>query len=75
MSWMPTTGEGWIKAVNRRLRNLEGKSSPTTLRPYTTAERPAANTVAVGLGIFNTTTNKPNWSDGANWRDSAGTVV
>ena len=42
---------------------------------YTTAGRPTAASVGAGAMIFNTTTNRPNWSDGAAWRDAAGTVV
>lgn len=42
---------------------------------YTTATRPAANTVGAGAMIWNTTTNKPNYSDGTNWRDAAGAIV
>lgn len=42
---------------------------------YTAAGRPAANLFPIGQMIFNTTTNIPNWSDGTNWRDAAGTIV
>jgi hypothetical protein len=42
---------------------------------YTTAGRPAASAVTVGAWIWNTTTIRPNWSDGANWRDATGTIV
>lgn len=75
MSWAPTTGSGWIKDIQKRLRRLENSRSTTRLRPYTTATRPTAAEAGQGVGIFNTTTNRPNWSDGANWRDSAGTIV
>lgn len=40
-----------------------------------TASRPSAATVGQGSQFFDTTLNKPIWSDGANWRDAAGTVV
>lgn len=42
---------------------------------YTTATRPNAADVPVGSFFFNTTTNIPNFSDGTNWRDAAGTIV
>lgn len=40
-----------------------------------TASRPTAATAGVGGMRFDTTLNKPIWSDGANWRDAAGTIV
>lgn len=48
-----------------------------TIRPrtYTTANRPAANSVSAGSMIYDTTLGKPIWSDNANWRDAAGTIV
>jgi len=46
-----------------------------TARPYTTANRPVPASLAPGTCIFNTSTNKPNWTDGTNWRDATGTVV
>lgn len=45
------------------------------LGPYTTAARPAANSVQIGAHYFDTTLNKPAWSDGTNWRDAAAVVV
>lgn len=45
------------------------------LPTYTTAGRPSAATVGAGKAIFNTTTNLPNFSDGTNWRNAAGTIV
>lgn len=42
---------------------------------YTTATRPNAADVPVGSFFFNTTTNIPNFSDGTNWRNAAGTIV
>lgn len=41
----------------------------------TTANRPTAISAGQGAQFFDTTLNKPIWSDGANWRDAAGTVV
>jgi hypothetical protein len=46
-----------------------------TFRPYTTAARPVPAALTPGSGIFNTTTNKPNWTDGTNWRDATGAIV
>lgn len=42
---------------------------------YTTAARPAANTVPIGSKYYDTSLHKPLWSDGVNWRDAMGTVV
>lgn len=41
----------------------------------TTAGRPAAATAGAGAMYFDTTLNKPAWSDGTNWRDATGTIV
>lgn len=40
-----------------------------------TAGRPAANSVGVGAQLFDTTLNRPIWSNGAAWRDAAGNAV
>lgn len=51
---------------------------PTTALPvpvFTTGARPAANTIGVGRMIWNSTTKKPNWSDGAAWYDAAGAAA
>lgn len=37
-----------------------------------TADRPLASTVGPGAVMFNSTTNKPNFSDGTTWRDALG---
>lgn len=42
---------------------------------YTTAGRPTAASVGAGAMIYNSSTTRPNWSDGANWRDAAGAIV
>ena len=42
---------------------------------YTTATRPTASSQGVGAMIFDTTLNKPIWSDGTNWKDASGTTV
>jgi hypothetical protein len=41
----------------------------------TTANRPNATTATIGAQFYDTTLNKPIWSDGTNWRDAAGTIV
>lgn len=40
-----------------------------------TGARPSASTMGEGSQFFDTTLNKPIWSDGTDWRDAAGTVV
>jgi hypothetical protein len=42
---------------------------------YTTGGRPSASSAGATAMIYDTTLNKPVWSDGTNWRDAAGTVV
>lgn len=42
---------------------------------YTNATRPAPATVPAFTFIFNTDDAAPNWSDGAAWRDAAGTIT
>jgi len=48
------------------------------LRPHwaiSTAGRPTAASVGRPSQVYDTTLNKPIWSDGTNWRDAAGTIV
>ena len=47
----------------------------TELITYTTSTRPKASDVKVGSVFFNTTTGIPNFSNGTDWVNSAGTVV
>lgn len=42
---------------------------------YTTGTRPSASTLGAGANIFDTTLNKPIWSNGTIWVDAAGTTV
>lgn len=42
---------------------------------FATASRPSAATAGAYTMIWDTTLNKPIWSDGTNWRDATGTVV
>lgn len=44
-------------------------------RAFATASRPSASGVGAGTEIYDTTLSKPVWSDGTNWRDSAGTIA
>lgn len=58
--------------ANDRRRVRAGMAVPS----FTTGARPTASAVALGQCIFNTTTNKPNWSDGStNWYNADGTVA
>lgn len=50
-------------------------NAPLRAKNTTTDGRPAANSVSPGSQIYDTTLNKPIWSDGTNWRDAAGLVV
>lgn len=42
---------------------------------HTNANRPDPSSVPVGFHIYNTEDNAPNYSDGTNWRDAAGTIT
>lgn len=44
-------------------------------QPFTTTERPTAASAGVGGSYFDTTLNKPLWSDGTNWRDATGAIA
>jgi hypothetical protein len=52
-------------------------STDSTWRVYTsnTAGRLAAATATAGGMAYDTSLQKPIWSDGTNWRDAAGTIV
>lgn len=47
----------------------------TGFTPYTTAGRPTASAAGAGGSYYDTTLNKPGWSDGTNWRDASGTLI
>lgn len=53
--------------------------SATALRQnwpvYTTAGRPTAATAGAGGYYFDSTLNKPAWSNGTNWKDATGANV
>ena len=41
----------------------------------TTAQRPTASVAGVGFQWYDTTLQKPVWSDGAVWRDATGSAA
>lgn len=45
------------------------------LRTLSTAQRIGASTAGVGATLFDTTLNRPIYSDGTAWRDASGTIV
>lgn len=60
------------------VRRSDGRvafGAPAAAKNSTTASRPTATAAGAGANYFDTTLNKPVWSDGSNWRDAAGTVV
>ena len=67
-----------VKDLDSNFRTIENETNTIKLLElitYTTSTRPKASDVKVGSVFFNTTTNSPNFSDGTNWRDGAGTIV
>lgn len=56
---------GWYVVARSRSKPAAG----------TTAARPAIANVEVGFAYFDTSLNKPIWSDGTGWRDAAGVAV
>lgn len=42
---------------------------------FSNSGRPSASAVAVGTRIWNSTSKSPNWSDGTNWYDAAGSIA
>ncbi len=60
---------------SRKIEQAINEISIIQLAIYTTANRPDSSKIPVGSMIFNTSTNIPNFSDGTNWRDAAGTIV
>lgn len=63
----------------KRVTNIETLSADVadlkTPSASTTAARPTPASAGVGGSLFDTTLNKPVWSDGVNWRDSAGVIA
>lgn len=50
-------------------------NAPTRSLSAPSSSRPEAASVPVGSQIYDTTLNKPLWSDGTSWRDAAGSTV
>jgi hypothetical protein len=50
-------------------------NAPLRLLAVTTANRPDAGSIPAGSNIFDTTLNRPLWSDGTQWRDAAGSLA
>lgn len=71
------TPQAWMQQIESRLHAAEASRRVTIVRypTYTTVARPSAVTVGVGAAIYDTTISKPVFSDGAVWRDAAGTAV
>jgi hypothetical protein len=46
-----------------------------SMASFDDAGRPAASAWPLFSPIWNTDDNAPNWSDGTNWRDAAGTIT
>lgn len=55
--------------------SLVNLTAPLSAMTSNSSERPSASSVPVGSHIYDTTLNKPIWSDGTNWLDAAGSVV
>lgn len=47
-------------------------NAPLRINNYTTESRPPASSVSQGSQIYDTTINKPLWSDGTEWQEVAG---
>lgn len=61
-------------ASSNRPRYIRAGSAIVT-RANTTAGRVAASSAGAGGFMYDTTLNKPIFSDGTNWRDATGTIV
>ncbi|EHB44139.1 hypothetical protein MycrhDRAFT_6889 [Mycolicibacterium rhodesiae JS60] len=73
-AWQSAEPTGTVNNV--RSNGVTAFGNPVlTAQAYTTGTRPAAATWPLGWPIYDTTLNKPIWSDGTNWRDATGTAV
>lgn len=66
--------------TNNRNHELWGaktvvKANALQHRTYATAGRPSASTMGEGAEVYDSTLDKPIYSDGSNWRDAMGSVV
>lgn len=68
------SGQGPVE-VNAGPNSTVNVNSPLSVVAYTTANRPAANSVPPGTHIWDSTLGKPIWSNGADWTDATGTAV
>jgi hypothetical protein len=50
-------------------------NAPMATQAVATTARPAASSVPAGTQIYDSTLNKPIWSNGTIWHDAAGTAV
>ena len=60
---------------NFRQTEPTGMQAVETRLAYSDAPRPAASKFLAGTSIWNTSANCRQWSDGTNWRDSAGNLT
>lgn len=59
----------------RKVENAINEISIIQLAVYTNSNRPDPSKIPHGSMIYNTDDNAPNFSDGTNWRDAAGTIT
>lgn len=50
-------------------------NAPVKTMTTSTSGRPDASSLPAGSQIYDTTLNKPLWSDGTSWKDAAGSAV
>lgn len=55
--------------------NADDNGVKVKLPVYSNDNRPPASYFAVGVAIFNSDDNAPNYSDGADWRDALGNLT
>lgn len=82
---MPTGFLGWMTLGNKLGSTVAVQDNwwaqqlhigrEFALPVFTDGTRPAASSVKVGTTIWNSDDNAPNFSDGTNWRDAAGSVT
>lgn len=63
-----------IADLHRQVDQL-AKNSHVHHGGYTTATRPSASALGVGIQIYDKTLHIPLWSDGLVWRNASGTAV
>lgn len=68
----PTAGQTYIARIGTQIINTD---SYFRLRAIPTGSRITASSAPAGCMYYDTTLGKPVWSDGAVWRDAAGTIV